>query len=74
MDNFRRQLEAAAAEADELELLDEELELSDLAESDFFSVEPAELDESDELDEPEDSELFAEPLDELLAASRLSVR
>ena len=71
MDNFRRQLEAAAAEADELELLDEELELSDLAESDFFSVEPAELDESDEL---EDSELFAEPLDELLAASRLSVR
>ena len=73
MDNFRRQLEAAAAEADELELLEEELELelSDLAESDFFSVEPAELDESDEL---EDSELFAEPLDELLAASRLSVR
>ncbi len=73
MDNFSGQLEAAAAEADELELLDDELELelSDLAESDFFSVEPAELDESDELD---DSELFAEPLDELLAASRLSVR
>ncbi len=76
MDNFSGQPEAAAAEADELELLDEELELelSDFAESDFFSVDPEELDESDELDEPEDSELFEEPLDELLAASRLSVR
>jgi hypothetical protein len=58
---------------DVLELLDDELELelSDLPESGFFSVEPDELDESDE---PEDSELFDEPLDELLAASRLSVR
>ena len=76
MDNFARQLEAAAAFVDELELPDEELELelSDLVESDFFSVEPDELEESDELDEPDDSELFAEPLDEVLAASRLSVR
>lgn len=58
---------------DELEVLDEELEveLSDLAESDFFSVEPDEVDDSDE---PEDPELFDAPLDELLAASRLSVR
>ena len=76
MDNFARQLEAAAALVDELELSDDELELelSDLVESDFFSVEPDELDESDELDEPDDSELFAEPLDEVLATSRLSVR
>lgn len=62
------QLEAAAAGAEELELLDElddELELSDFDESDFFSDEPAELD---------DSELVDEPLDELFAASRLSVR
>lgn len=74
MDNSARQLEAAAALVDELELLDDEdeLELSDLPESDFFSVEPDELDESDE---PEDSEeLFDAPLDEVLAASRLSVR
>ena len=62
-----RQLEAAAAGADELELLDDELELelSDLPESDFFS---------DELDELEDSALFEEPLDELLEVSRLSLR
>ena len=67
VDNFGGQLEAAAAGADELEPLDDELELelSDFGESDFFSVEVVELDES---------ELFDEPLDELLAASRLSVR
>lgn len=61
---FGAQLDAAAAgaEAPELEL---ELELSDLPESDFVS---------DELEEPEDSELFDEPLDVLLADSRLSVR
>jgi len=56
---------------DELELLSDleepEPELSDFEESDFFSEE---LD-----DELESSELlFADPLDELLAASRLSVR
>lgn len=70
MDNFGGQLEAAAAGADELELLDDELELelSDFEESDFFS------DELDELDELDDSELLDEPLDELFAASRLSVR
>jgi hypothetical protein len=62
------QLEAAAAGADGVELLDElddELELSDFEESDFVSDEPPELD---------DSELVEEPLDELFAASRLSVR
>ena len=69
VDNFARQLDAAAAGAEvlepELPELELELELSDLAESDFFS---------DELDEPADSELLAEPLDVLLADSRLSVR
>lgn len=64
------QLDAAAAVVDdelELELSDFELELSDF-DSDFFSVEP-------DVDELEDSELlFDEPLDELLAASRLSLR
>jgi hypothetical protein len=59
---------------EELELLSDfdelEAELSDFVDSDFFSVEP-----DDELDELEDSELpFDEPLDELLAASRLSLR
>jgi hypothetical protein len=59
---------------EELELLSDFVELgpevSDFADSDFFSVE---LD--DESDELEDSELlFDEPLDALLAASRLSVR
>ncbi|OBA86338.1 hypothetical protein A5662_02870 [Mycobacteriaceae bacterium 1482268.1] len=63
------QLEAAAAAVDELELLADEveeleLELSDLPDSDFVS----------ELDEVDDSALFDEPFDELLAASRLSVR
>lgn len=67
MDNRLGQLDAAAL-ADELELVsDLELELSDF-DSDFFSVEPDD-------DELEDSELFVdEPLDELLDASRLSVR
>jgi len=70
VDNSADQLDAAAAAVEELELLSDfdELEpLSDFDESDFFS------DEVD--DELEDSELlFDEPLDELLAASRLSVR
>ena len=65
VDNFARQLEAAAAAVDELELLDDELELSDLPASDFFS---------DEVDMLDDSEPFEDPLDAVLAASRLSVR
>lgn len=70
MDNFARQLEAAAAAVDELELLDDELdelelELSDLPASDFFS---------DEVDVLDDSEPVEDPLDAVLAASRLSVR
>lgn len=68
VDNYGCQLEAAAAGAGELELLDDdelELLLSDLVESDFFSDEP---------DEVDGSELFDEPLDELFEASRLSVR
>jgi hypothetical protein len=74
VDNRVGQLEAAAAFVEELELLSDfdelEPEVSDFADSDFFSVE---LD--DESDELEDSELlFDEPLDALLAASRLSVR
>jgi hypothetical protein len=68
VDNFAGQLEAAAEAVEDVELLDEELELelelSDLAESDFFS-EPLD-DDSDEV--------FDEPLDELLEDSRLSVR
>jgi hypothetical protein len=70
-----RQLEAAAGDVDEFVLLDDELELelSDLVESDFLSVEPDELEESDEL-EAADSVLFAEPFAALLAASRLSLR
>ena len=70
MDNSGYQLDAAVAGAEDLEPLDDELELelSDLPESDFFSDEP------DELDVLDDSELFEEPLDEALAASRLSVR
>jgi hypothetical protein len=65
VDNCESQLEAAAG-VDVLELLDEELELelSDLADSAFFSEEPLELDDSE----------LADPFDELLAASRLSVR
>jgi hypothetical protein len=70
VDNFARQLEAAAAAVDELELLDDELdelelELSDLPASDFFS---------DEVDVLDDSEPVEDPLDAVLAASRLSVR
>jgi hypothetical protein len=62
------QLDAAAAAVDELELLsdfDDEVDpLSDFVESDFFSDD--ELDDSELLDD--------EPFDELLDASRLSVR
>jgi hypothetical protein len=70
VDNFARQLEAAAAAVDELALLDDELdelelELSDLPASDFFS---------DEVDVLDDSEPVEDPLDAVLAASRLSVR
>lgn len=62
MDNSADQLDAAAAGA-ELELLDELLELlEDDADDEAFS------------DELELSELLAEPLDELLPDSRLSVR
>jgi hypothetical protein len=70
-----RQLDAAAAGAEldepepdvELELLPESLDELELDES---------VDEDAALDDPEpaDSELFAEPLLVLLAASRLSVR
>lgn len=69
VDNSPRQLEAAAAGAElvELEPLDElELDLSD----DDFSED---LSDEDEL-EVVDSELLLEPLIVLLAASRLSVR
>ena len=58
MDNFGRQLEAAAAGAELVEL-----------ESEPFDE--VELDFSDEL---VDSELLVEPFVELLADSRLSVR
>lgn len=70
MDNSKRQLEAAAAGAElvELEPLDElELDLSD----DDLSDE--DVSDEDEL-EVADSELLPEPLIVLLAASRLSVR
>lgn len=70
VDNSPRQLEAAAAGAElvELEPLDElELDLSD----DDFSDD--DLSDEDEL-EVVDSELLLEPLIVLLAASRLSVR
>ena len=70
MDNCADQLEAAAAAVEELGLLSDlaELEpLSDFEESAFFSEEPEV--------ELEDSELLvADPFEELLAASRLSVR
>ena len=69
MDNSATQLEAAAAGAEVVELelpeFELELELSDLPESDFFSDEP---EVSELLEEPD------EPLDVLLADSRLSVR
>ena len=78
MDNFRYEL--AAAGAAEL-LLDFELDLaeeSELVEPDVLEL----LDESedeDEEEEPLDSPVFADPLDELLLAaafdaSRLSLR
>lgn len=72
MDNFERQLDAAAAagEPDEPEELLDGLELavSDdfLSDDDFFSDE--------ELDSEELDPLLLEPFDELLADSRLSVR
>ena len=60
VDNSAGQLDAAAAGAELVEL---ELEPSDEVELDFSDFE-----------EPVDSELVAEPLAELLADSRLSVR
>lgn len=75
VDNSPRQLEAAAAGAElvELEPLDE-LE-PDLSDDDFSDDDFSDDDLSDE-DELEvvDSELLLEPLIVLLAASRLSVR
>ncbi|OBF96432.1 Uncharacterised protein [Mycolicibacterium flavescens] len=71
MDNFERQLDAAAA-AGEPDELEEVLEVLELAESDvFFSVDEVFSDE--ELDSEELDPLL-EPFDELLADSRLSVR
>ncbi len=74
MDNLRYEL--AAAGAAEL-LLDVELDLADESELDEPDV--LELDESEDEEEPADSVLLAEPLDELLLAaafdaSRLSLR
>jgi hypothetical protein len=68
--------ELAAAGAAEL-LLDVELDLADESELDEPDV--LELDESEDEEEPADSVLLAEPLDELLLAaafdaSRLSLR
>jgi hypothetical protein len=75
VDNFGYELAAAGAA-----LLDE-LELDPFDELELDELDDVELDESEEEedeDEPEDSLLFAEPLDEavlaLFAASRLSVR
>lgn len=71
MDNCQLDAAAAGAELDELEP-DVELEL--LPES-LDEPDELELEESlDEDAEPVESELFAEPLLVLLAASRLSVR
>ena len=76
MDNCQLDAAAAGAELDELEP-DVELEL--LPES-LDELDELELEESVDEDvepadpEPADSELFAEPLLALLAASRLSVR
>lgn len=67
MDN-RRQFDAAAAGAELVEL---ELDDDESPDELDFSEEP---DFSDELDELDDSEDFAEPLLELFADSRLSVR
>jgi hypothetical protein len=74
VDNLRYEL--AAAGAAEL-LLDVELDLADESELDEPDV--LELDESEDEEEPADSVLLAEPLDELLLAaafdaSRLSLR
>jgi hypothetical protein len=74
VDNLRYEL--AAAGAAEL-LLDVELDLADESELDEPDV--LELDESEDEEEPADSALLAEPLDELLLAaafdaSRLSLR
>jgi hypothetical protein len=66
VDNSAAQLDAAAAGA---ELVEPELEPFDDVELDFSDDE-----EPDDDDEPVDSELVVEPLDELLAASRLSLR
>jgi hypothetical protein len=74
VDNFGYELAAAGAA-----LLDE-LELDPFDELELEELDDVELDESEEdEDEPEDSLLFAEPLEEeavlaLFAASRLSVR
>jgi hypothetical protein len=67
VDNPVRQLDAAAAGAELVEL---ELEPLDEGELDFSDVDE-ELSDDDEL---VDSELVDEPLDELLADSRLSLR
>jgi hypothetical protein len=69
VDNSPRQLEAAAAGAELVELEPFELEL-DLSDDDFSDDD---LSDEDEL-EVVDSELLLEPLIVLLAASRLSVR
>jgi hypothetical protein len=66
------QLDAAAAGAEGVEL-----ESPDEVELDFSDVDFSDVDFSDDFsddDEPFDSELAAEPLDELLADSRLSLR
>jgi hypothetical protein len=74
VDNFGYELAAAGAA-----LLDE-LELDPFDELELEELDDVELDESeeDDDDEPADSLLFADPLDEavlaLFAASRLSVR
>ncbi|KUI09249.1 hypothetical protein AU192_17690 [Mycobacterium lehmannii] len=71
MDNFERQLDAAAA-AGELDEPEKLLEVLELPESDdFFSDDEVFSDE--ELDSEEPDPLL-EPFDELLADSRLSVR
>jgi hypothetical protein len=68
VDNSARQLDAAAAGAELVEL--EPLDEAELDFSDDEDDEDEELVDSEPLDEPLDDE----PLDELLAASRLSLR